>query len=159
MIQNTDVLFETENLCVKKFTPDDANNVYRVLSDAQVMKFVESPFTEKQTETFLENCGLTAPPLVYAVWHKQNKNYVGHLIFHRYDKTDYETGWVLDKNYWGRGYAQELLQATIRYCNANDICGLILECDNRQTQTKHIAQKFGFELISDTPLSVFGLKL
>lgn len=159
MTQNQNVLFETTNLCVKKFAPIDAEKAYSVLSDIQVMQFVEPPFTEDQTKLFLENYGLTDKPLIYAIWHKQSKDYVGHIIFHSYDETDYETGWVIDKKYWGRGYAQELLRATILHCMANNICGLVLECDKRQTQTKHIAQKFGFELVSGERLSVYRLQL
>ncbi len=159
MTRNIDMFFETKNLRVKKFALCDIDKAHKMLSDAQVMKFVEPPFTKEQTETFLKTCALTNDPLVYAVWHKQSGDYVGHVIFHRYDETDYETGWVLDTKYWGRGYAQELLQATIHTSKAHGICGLILECDNRQTQTKRIAQKFGFQLVDDTPLSTYRLKL
>lgn len=36
-----------------------------------------------------------------------------------YDEDSYEIGWVIDRNYWGLGYASELTQMLIEKSRGN----------------------------------------
>jgi RimJ/RimL family protein N-acetyltransferase len=41
---------------------------------------------------------------------------IGHLIFHKYtNKNIYEIGWIINKEYWNKGYAMEVSKMIIRH--------------------------------------------
>ncbi len=127
------------NLCI-----GDAEDLYKVLSDGEVMKYIEPVFDMEKTVDFIKNAGLCEPPLVYAVEFTESKKVIGHLIFHGYENCGYEIGWVINKNYWGMGIADELTKRLIEYSKTLDIKSLVIECDENQAASKHIALKNGF---------------
>lgn len=58
---------DTGRFLVRNFRLEDAEDLAEVLSDAEVMKYIESPFSMEQTWEFINTAGLSEPPLVYAV--------------------------------------------------------------------------------------------
>ena len=54
------------NITIRKMQPGDADALYRLLSDPEVMRHLEPPFDREQAEAFLHHTGLLEPPLVYA---------------------------------------------------------------------------------------------
>lgn len=148
----------TERLKIRKFTNNDLTELYNLLSDEDVMKFIEPPFSWKKTANFLNSVALIDPPLIYAVEDFSQK-FIGYVIFHEYDKDSFELGWILNKRYWGKGYANELTKAFI---NRGLEIGknLIIECAPNQENTKRIAMKNDFEFIGESDgCSVFKRKL
>lgn len=99
------------NITIRKMQPGDADALYRLLSDPEVMRHLEPPFDREKTETFLHHTGLTEPPLVYAA--EANGDFIGYVIYHAYDEDSVEIGWVLLPEYWGRGYASALTDRLI----------------------------------------------
>lgn len=148
----------TERLKIRKFTNNDLTELYNLLSDEDVMKFIEPPFSWKKTVNFLNSVALIDPPLIYAVEDFSQK-FIGYVIFHEYDNDSFELGWILNKRYWGKGYANELTKAFIKrssYIGKN----LIIECAPNQVNTKRIAMKNDFEFIGESDgRSVFKRKL
>ena len=137
------VLF-TERCVIRNFSMEDAEDLYKVLSDAEVMKYIEPVFNFEKTGSFIENAGLCKEPLVYAVEWRKTKKVIGHLIFHAFDESAFEIGWVINRNFWGIGIADELTKAIIEYAKDLDIKSFIIECDENQSASKHIARKNGF---------------
>lgn len=136
---------ETERLILRPFAAEDEAALGAVLSDAETMKYIEPPFSKERTAQFLREAGLCEPPLVYAVQEKRG-GVIGHVIFHRYETADcYELGWVQRRDAWGRGYATELTRALLDESRARGLRSVIVECDERQTATRRIAEKFGFQ--------------
>ena len=122
------------------------------------MKFIEPPFHGKKTANFLNSVALIDPPLIYAV-EDFNQKFIGYVIFHEYDNDSFELGWILNKRYWGKGYANELTKAFI---NRSSEIGknLIIECAPNQENSKRIAMKNNFEFIGESDgCSVFKRKL
>lgn len=151
---------ETARLWVRRFTPADGEALFAVLSDPKVMEYLEAPFSLQKTQEFVEMCGLCDPPLVYALVEKSCQEVIGHLIFHPYDKTSYEVGWVLRQDRWGRGYAQELTAAVIEFAQKERLGELVIECAPMQQASRHLAEKNGFHLTEETDeLLVFRRKL
>ena len=141
---NNSFLLETERLIVRRFKEDDAKQLHLVLSDAEVMKYIEKPFTLKQTEEFIKDAGMISQPLVYAVVWKKSETVIGHLIWHKYDEKSMELGWIISSDFWGKGIATELTEAILQ----NSEHDVIIECSENQAVTRHIAEKFGFELVN-----------
>ena len=124
---------------------DDAAALNEVLSDVAVMKYIEEPFDLPKTKEFLEEAGLCEEPLVYALVWKETDRVIGHVIFHQYEETGYEIGWIIHKAYWGRGIASELTAALVEYAGTLGMESCVIECDCEQTASGHIAKKCGFQ--------------
>lgn len=133
---------ETARLLVRPFYEQDAAALHEILSDAIVMRWIEAPYTREQTEAFLRRAGLCIPPPVYAITEKASGSLIGQLIWHPWDESSMELGWILRRDRWGRGLAKELTKAMLQETDRD----VVLECVQEQTATKHIAERFGFTL-------------
>lgn len=138
---------QTPRILIRSFRPTDVADLHKVLSNTEVMQYIEPPFYFEETEAFIRDHGLCNPPRVYALEDRISTTVIGHVIFHPYDAQSYELGWILHKDYWGKGIASEITEALIHYAKQQAIQQLILECDKAQTASKRIAEKFGFTLI------------
>ena len=74
---------KTVNITIRNMRPGDADALYRLLSDPEVMRYLEPPYDRVQAEAFLHHAGLSEPPLVYAV--EENGSFIGYVIYHAYD--------------------------------------------------------------------------
>lgn len=136
------MILKTERLTIRPFRHSDLHSLYQLLSDADVMRYLEPPFSEERTVVFLDEAALCDNPLIYAVDDRKG-NFVGYVIYHTYDEMAYEIGWVFGKEHWGKGYADELTQALIT--DAKDRTkSLVIECLPEQSATKKIALRNGF---------------
>ncbi len=150
---------DTERLHIRRFQEEDLHALHALLSDADVMKYLEAPYTKEMTERFLFQCGISDPPLIYAVEDRE-KTFVGYVIYHPYDQDSYEIGWVLHKNQWGKGYASELMQRLIEDARGRT-SKLLIECAPAQEITKRIARRHHFTLAEakdDLELYILCLK-
>lgn len=66
------------NITIRNMRPGDADALYRLLSDPEVMRYLEPPYDRVQAEAFLHHAGLSEPPLVYAV--EENGSFIGYVI-------------------------------------------------------------------------------
>ena len=126
---------------IRKMTITDLDDLYALLSDSEVMRYIEPPFSKEQTVQFLMDAGLSEKPLVYAV--EDSGSFIGYVIFHDYDKENIEIGWILKREVWGQGYASLLTKMLIDKSRKLGK-SVIIECDPRQAVTEHIAKKHGF---------------
>ena len=129
------------DITIRNMQPGDAEALYKLLSDPEVMRYLEPPFDREQTEAFLHQAGLTKPPLVYAA--EKNGIFIGYVIYHAYDRGSVEIGWVLLPEYWGRGYASALTDRLIDRARQEQK-SVVIECAPAQEATKRIAVKKGF---------------
>lgn len=152
---------ETNRLIVRDFLEEDVYEAYQYLSDERVMKYVEPIFSLEQTKEFVLTYGCEKN-MVFALMEKESKKLIGHMIFHPYDSQDeYEIGWILNSDYWGKGYAAEASEALIGYAfenlNANRI---VAENVDRNVHALSIIQKLGMkenEMRSGTFLKLFEI--
>ena len=134
-------IMESPRLLVRPFAEADAPALGRILSDPAVMRFLEPPFSPEQTRAFLREAGLCRPPRVYAVIRKDDGGLIGHLIWHPWEETSMELGWVLARDCWGRGYARELTETALAQTDRD----VVIECCPAQAATRHLAESFGFQ--------------
>ena len=55
------------NLSIRKFSINDFDSLYSLLSDEDVMRYIEPIFTKEKTEHFFTYAALSENPLIYAV--------------------------------------------------------------------------------------------
>ena len=129
-------------MLIRKMKKSDLIPLYRLLSDEIVMEHIEPVFDLEKTEAFLESAGLCDKPLIWAV--ENDSAFIGYVIYHDYDETSREIGWVLCSEHWGKGIATELTQELMQRTFA-DGKDAVIECAPAQEATKHIALKLGFK--------------
>ena len=83
---------KTRQLTVRPFREDDLEALFQLLSDPEVMRYLEPPFSREQTADFLHSAGICDPPLIYAVEDAAGE-FVGYVIYHPYGRDCYEIGW------------------------------------------------------------------
>jgi RimJ/RimL family protein N-acetyltransferase len=109
---------ETARLQLRQFTLDDFDDLFRLYSDAEVMKYL-SLRTREQTQASLHkhiqhwqqhNFGM------WAVIHKDSSKLIGRCGLGFLENTpEVELGYVFDKSYWNMGLGTEASQATLQY--------------------------------------------
>ena len=134
----------TERCYIRNFSMEDIDDLYEGLSDEDVMIHIENTFDRGRTKEFIQVAGMCEAPLVYAVVWKLTGKVIGDVIFHPYEESAYEIGWILNKAYWGKGIADELTKALISYARYIGISSCIIECDTKQNVSKKIALRNGF---------------
>ena len=125
---------------IRKMRESDREDLYALLSDPRVMRYLEPPFSREKSESFLRAAGLSEPPLIYAA--EDGDGFAGYVICHDYDENSVEIGWVLRPERWGQGLASALTEQLIRSIPPGK--ELVIECDPEQEATRRIALKFGF---------------
>ena len=133
---------------IRSFTKNDLESLHELLSDPEVMKYLEPPFTRKQTERFLKLQGLAATPRILAVDDK-NHSFIGYVIYHDYDDTSKEIGWVLKKEIWGHGMASLLTKQLVALA-ASEGKDAVIECVPEQLATRVIAENHGFRKVGES---------
>ena len=136
------ILTESARLRLRTMRRGDLDELYALLSDAEVMRWLEPPFSRTQTEDFLEQAGLSEPPLVYAAESSEGE-FLGYAIYHDYDERRRELGWVLRPAFWHKGCADEMtvLLTALARREGKDA---VIECVPEQTASAHIARRHGF---------------
>ena len=136
------ILTESARLRLRTMRCGDLEELYALLSDAEVMRWLEPPFTREQAERFLQQAGLSDPPLIYAAENAEGE-FLGYAIYHDYDDHSRELGWVLRQSAWRKGYAGEMT-ALLTALAQREGKDAVSECTPEQTVSAHIARRHGF---------------
>jgi ribosomal-protein-alanine N-acetyltransferase len=115
-------LLETQRLRLREITSNDFEDLYRMNSDPEVMKYVGdgSVRTREQMvhemEVLISHYMRKPGPGIWAVERKKNSLFVGAAGLVSYDNTrEIEVGYRLMKEHWNKGYATEAASALIKY--------------------------------------------
>jgi len=109
---------ETQRLLLRKFSGDDAYDLFEWGSDPEVLKTLVwngiSTIDEAHDNIF--NFYLSRPG-IFAIQVKESGKCIGCLDI-RIDSDNEKTsfGYVLNRNFWGKGYMTEALRAVLEFC-------------------------------------------
>lgn len=137
------ILCCSERLTVRRLRGTDLENLHALLSNPQVMRYLEPPYTYGQTKAFLQEAGLAPTPLIYGVEDREGR-FIGYVIYHGYGEDSVELGWVLSPREWHKGYAGELTRLLLKDARGK-YAYAVIECAPEQEATKRIALKNGFQ--------------
>jgi len=154
-----DFFLETERLYFRRFRAEDAQLLFELDSDPEVMRFITkgrpTPLAQIQNEIilrFLDYYILVPPQGFWAAHLRQTDDFIGwfHLRPNKTWPGEMELGYRLKRNVWGRGLATEgsraLLEEAFNAWNYEKVCahslagnlasrrvmekvGLVFECD------------------------------
>jgi len=105
---------ETQRLLIRDFQANDANDLYEILGDAEVMEYCEPAYSFEQTTAFLNEFCISKKGAVAAVL-KETNTLIGYILFNPLETDIYEIGWFFHKGYWQQGYAYEACSHIIEH--------------------------------------------
>lgn len=137
----------TERLVLRNFKEIDISEALEYLSDPEVMKYIEPIFDYEKAKEFINDCGLGQEPLVYALVHKVQNKVIGHIIFHEFNDSDeFELGWIINKEYWGQGFAAEISRELISYgFNVLGLKTIIAEAKEDNIRSIRVMESLGMK--------------
>ena len=150
------ILLTTDRLIIRSFHESDLDDLFCLLSNEEVMKYIEPPYNKEETKDFLYKYGLIKEPKIYAVTYQNI--FIGYVIYHPYEDDSMEIGWIINKEYWNRGFASELTDALIKEAFKSHEM-VVIECDYNHAASIKIANKYHFSLMKvEDNLNVYCLR-
>jgi ribosomal-protein-alanine N-acetyltransferase len=120
---NMMIEIETERLLLRRFTPEDAADNYRIYTDPENMRFMgrqpdsvefERYYIRKHIADYYDKHGFG----LWAAVLKEDNRLIGRcgLLYQEVEGTrEVEVSYLLDRHYWGRGLATEAARETVRF--------------------------------------------
>jgi [ribosomal protein S5]-alanine N-acetyltransferase len=116
------VVTETERLILRRFTPEDAADNYRIYTDPENMKFMgrqpdSVEFERYHIRRHIANYYDTHGFGLWAAVLKENKQLIGRcgLLYQQVeDRREVEVSYLIDRHHWGRGLATEAAREVVR---------------------------------------------
>lgn len=135
---------ETERLIIRRFTPEDTDDLYAYLSRAPVVRYEPyEPFTLEQAAG--EAIRRASDPDFLAVALKGSGRVIGNVWFAPGEWDAWELGYVFHDAYWGRGYAQEACRAVLADGFANrKVRRVIAMCNPENAASWRLLEHLGF---------------
>lgn len=154
------IIFETPRLIVKNININEYDLISELEKDPEVMKFIGHG--ARTDEEILEGIHKAVAHFKKygftfgSVYEKATGNFIGRggLFKHQWDDTSHEIeiGYRFFKQYWGQGYASELLTGLLQYgfetLKYNQICAAVFP---DYVVSAHILKKNGAKYIGMVP--------
>lgn len=115
------MIFETERLIFRQMTMDDYDDLCEILQDKDVMYAYEHAFCEQEVKDWLDNQLARYQKYGFGLWaavSKENGKMIGNigLTMQKFgDSEVLEIGYLLNKDYWHKGFATEGAIACKKY--------------------------------------------
>lgn len=132
MLKNLPII--TGNLHIDKFTPDDVDDLFVLMSHAAIMQFIPDRYRTKeelqQTLKWLISNYSMAPKkitrLSFGIRLKETKELIGWITYGPlpYDESLKEIAYASDPAYWNHGFATAAGKALLQWLSKN-----ITDCD------------------------------
>ena len=114
---------ETERLLLREFVEDDFDQIHEYGSDPEVVKLVPfGPNTPDETSAFLQRCldqqvAEKRKNYDFATIVKAENKLIAGCGIHRINGHGNSAafGYVLNRSYWGKGYATEAARALVKF--------------------------------------------
>lgn len=137
------IIAETERLILRRYQKEDLPDLFEYLSDREVVEYEPyQPLTLEETKEDLERRIRTDEMI--AIELKNSHKMIGNIYMGKRDFKALELGYVLNRNYWGYGYAAESCKALIGQAFSNGVHRIYAECDPRNENSWKLLEALGF---------------
>jgi ribosomal-protein-alanine N-acetyltransferase len=144
----------TRRLKLRDFVPEDWESIHEYASDPEVTRYVGwGPNSEEDTTNFLKRVigsQLSMPREDYelATVLKDTNILIGGARISMSDPQHHEgfIGYVLNRRYWGQGYATELAKALLEFgFSKMGLHRIFATCDIDNYASAHVMEKIGMQ--------------
>lgn len=145
------IIFETERLIIRPFQKTDLNNLHKILSNPDVMKYYPNPLNKKETKEWIKRNWKRQNDTGHSLWaiiRKSDKAFIGQcgLVKQNVEgKEMIEVGYMIRNDCWRQGYALEAVRGVLSYAfnklKINEVIALI---DPLNEPSKKLAIRSGF---------------
>lgn len=158
-----DIVFSSERLALRRFTPDDLDLLLRLDGDPEVMRYLTggepTPRETLETTTLPKIiAGYDLPPRFgcLAGFEKSTADFVGWFLLRvpeympETPKLDgeYELGYRLRQRHWGKGYATEMSRAIVEHAFTElDTTRLVAQTMAVNTGSRRVMEKLGMSYV------------
>lgn len=153
------IVIETPRLILRHLAEDDLGNLAKIYADPVVMKFFSGTHSYERTKQWVEEILNCYPQRGWGLWatiHQADNKFIGRcgLISQLVDgQPEVEIGYLLAREYWGRGLATEAATASRNYgfeqLGFNRLISLI---DPGNVASQKVALKVGMTYEKDTAM-------
>ena len=135
------VLFTTERLSVRKFCPDDYEDLADILSDTEVTYF--EPYETFTREACIQEAiNFSNSDEFYAV--VLNEKVIGKIYFSDKGFGSYEIGYTFNKDFQGKGFAYESVRGMMKYAfSVLKVRRIFAEIDSRNVKSVKLVERIG----------------
>ena len=147
------LITETERLCLRDWSREDAEALFEVTRDAETMRYVGNgkPWADvgraHEWLGWMEDCNRERGYSRWAVIEKEGGRVVGLCgFFNVLGKVDF--GYMLARDCWGRGYATEAGRAALRHgFERLGFEEVVARTAPENFASRHVLEKLGFEFL------------
>lgn len=151
------MLFESKRCVINTFQKSDYADVKKLYVDCEVRKFLGGVRQEDSIEASLdEMLKISDDSFYWAVREKHTDNFIGLVSLDpHHDGAYLEVSYQFLPNWWGRGYATEVVQLIIDYgLSGLNLPKIVAETQTVNTSSCKLLERIGMKL--ERTISRFG---
>ena len=138
------IRIETERLILRNFLPNDEKDLFEYLLQRKHELFepyedISEDTIERHLKYRLKNDEFIAIEL------KENHKVIGNIYFGKRDFESREIGYILNQNYFHKGYATEAGKEIIKRAFDNGVHRIYAECDPRNNPSRRLLERLGLK--------------
>jgi RimJ/RimL family protein N-acetyltransferase len=152
---------ETERLTLREYRPEDFEAFAAIMADPEVARYLPGgkPMSRMETWRFVAACIGVWTLRGYGAWAVERKSdgaMMGRIgLIHPEGWPGLEVGWTLGRPYWGRGYATEAAEASLRYAFLTQpVEEIISTIHPENLASQAVARKIGESKVRRTDIQI-----
>jgi len=169
--------FVTARLTVRPWAESDRRALARMAMDKDMMRYVTQgrPWDDAKIDEFLERQARHVDRhgvSFGAVEEKASAEVIGLAGMQPHDDGQFELGWWIWKDHWGKGYATEAIRPFVDYTReVMELPRLVAIIDPPNQASKRVAEKIGMQFVciksaretiaarEDIPIAYYSMSL
>ena len=147
-------LYQSPRIIIREFLPQEQQTFLNLFKDNQVTQYLPDTSPERYVEMFTELLENYEKKNLsrWAIFDTTNNNFIGMCVARVFihNISQIEIGYVLSREYWGKGIATEVCKAITQYSFANtNTTEVVAVTDLHNTGSQNVLQKAGFERLNN----------
>lgn len=138
----------TDRLTIRRFRPEDADDLFEYLSDPQVYRF-EPGNPIDRVQAVQRAAEMAASPDFWAIELATVSKVIGQLYLNQIEPAEHltcELGYILNPAYQRQGYGSEAAAALVQHAlTAGDMHRIVAHCNPENTASWKLLEKIGFK--------------
>lgn len=151
---------QQDMISIRRLTLDDVESTFTYSSDFENTHYMlmVPHKTIDETRAFLEKC--------IDAYEKENPEYLSfavdldgvHIgeVFAYLSEKEADIGWLIDKRYWGNGYASQAAKLLVDYLETElKRTDIVAYCDARNIPSQRVMQKIGMKFVGSNGIRTY----